>query len=799
MKRKFLLFLALAVVFFTVLTLSVSAENTHDHMGVFNFVMIDDNYHTSECGCGAVITDYHQYENHRCPCGAIHHAYKVDISKTENDSVFAYIWYYYYDDNDALIFPDEWGYELTLEYEVIISGQGEMKDFDTCILGDYPYLITLTVDEGVTNLGANFFNGKIPLESVSLPSTLKSIGENAFANCRNLNVINIPKGVSVISENAFLGCDSLTIYADCEGQPSTWDENWNPDNRPVMWSHTHAYENHYCPCGSPEPYIEKWDVSYYENNDIMAYLYPHPKYKNAYTLCLVGNGRMISWEYSNEAPWYSQYKSNIATLEIGEGITSIGANAFTYLGIGSVTIPASVTSIGDWAFYGCDSLSKMVIPASVTSIGGEAFLRCYSLKSIYIPSSVEYIYDYAFTECTSLTVYAEAESQPSNWQSRWNSTNRPVVWGHTHTPVKNLVNTGNSHTGECVCGAVSEGYHQYENHRCPCGAIHHAYKVDISKTENDSVFAYIWYYYYDDNDALIFPDEWGYELTLEYEVIISGQGEMKDFDTCILGDYPYLITLTVDEGVTNLGANFFNGKIPLESVSLPSTLKSIGENAFANCRNLNVINIPKGVSVISENAFLGCDSLTIYADCEGQPSTWDENWNPDNRPVVWKEFNKTSCLEKIFTFKGYSFDKTGSIAVGFEINFEAKAIYEEKTGEILEIGVVFAGYESLCGSLPLDNQGSTVKLNDGMVLKRDLTALKYTSYDFILTDITENHYDTKLVIASYINNKSQTWYIQENGISDTVEGVSYNEAKSSTDSVTVEKGTVSTDVKDTLF
>ena len=69
----------------------------------------------------------------------------------------------------------------------------------------------------------------------------------------------------------------------------------------------------------------------------------------------------------------------------------------------SITIPNSVTSIGDWAFCYCDSLTIITIPDSVTSIGYKAFENCNGLTSVVIPDSVTSIGDHAFLGCSGLT------------------------------------------------------------------------------------------------------------------------------------------------------------------------------------------------------------------------------------------------------------------------------------------------------------------------------------------------------------------------------------------------------------
>ena len=94
---------------------------------------------------------------------------------------------------------------------------------------------------------------------------------------------------------------------------------------------------------------------------------------------------------------------NIKSYVIPSNVISIGDSAFYGCNsLSEIVISSSVTSIGDSAFLWCSSLSEIVIPSSVTSIGDSAFLWCSSLSEIVIPSSVTSIGDYAFSGCSSL-------------------------------------------------------------------------------------------------------------------------------------------------------------------------------------------------------------------------------------------------------------------------------------------------------------------------------------------------------------------------------------------------------------
>ena len=114
-------------------------------------------------------------------------------------------------------------------------------------------------------------------------------------------------------------------------------------------------------------------------------------------LTISGKGKMNDYSFDNRSPWY---KYDIKRIIIGDGVTTIGEFAFTNCStLTSVTIPNSVTEIGEFAFNNCSALTSVTIPNSVTTIGDYAFSGCSSLTSVTIPNSVTTIGGWAFTFC----------------------------------------------------------------------------------------------------------------------------------------------------------------------------------------------------------------------------------------------------------------------------------------------------------------------------------------------------------------------------------------------------------------
>ncbi len=247
-------------------------------------------------------------------------------------------------------------------------------------------LTSITIPDSVTNIGGYVFGFCESLISVTIGDSVESIGGGAFADCTSLTSITIPDSVTNIGGYAFGFCDNLTdVYY--MGTEEEWNEiTIGSDNEDLLNATIHF------------PREDNGGiVASGECGDNLTWILD----ENG-VLEITGTGEMYNYEY-NSVPWYS-YNSSVKTINIADGVTSIGTYAFSFCdSLTSVTIGDSVESIGTYAFAFCESLASVTIPDSVINIGDFAFCDCDSITSVTIGDSVESIGNYVFANCTNLT------------------------------------------------------------------------------------------------------------------------------------------------------------------------------------------------------------------------------------------------------------------------------------------------------------------------------------------------------------------------------------------------------------
>ena len=270
-------------------------------------------------------------------------------------------------------------------------------------------------------------------------------------------------------------------------------------------------------------------------------------------LTISGSGDMYNYGSSDfSAPWDGS-RSRVKSVVIADGVTSIGEYAFFYCeSLTSVTIPDSVTSIGKYAFFCCTSLTSVTIPDSVTSIGRFAFSNCTSLTSVTIPDSVTSIGEYAFYYCKSLTSMTIPDSVTSISSSTFAScTSLTSV-----TIPDSVTSIGEyafydckSLTSVTIPGSVTSiGLYAFAS----CTSL-----TGIWVAEGNSHYA---------NDA-------------------SGVLFNKDKTTLVQCPGAFA-AYTIPDSVTSIGDNTFDHCTSLTSVTIPDGVTSIGWRAFSNCTSL---------------------------------------------------------------------------------------------------------------------------------------------------------------------------------------------------------------------
>ncbi len=276
-------------------------------------------------------------------------------------------------------------------------------------------LASVTLPEQITKISLGTFDGCTALSSITIPSGVQTIEARVFYNCTSLTTVDIPSTVTLIDGVAFGGCTGLKTFTCRATTPPTM--GYNVFDRVELSAMVST--RLYVPCASIDAYkaADLWkdfiNIQAINPDDCepTPCLIASGTCGNSITwelscesvLTISGNGEMPNWSSPQNGPWY-EYREDITSIFIGNGVTSIGEGAFYECsGLTSVTIPSSVTSIGRVAFYYCSSLTSVTIPNSVTSIEYEAFSWCTGLMSVTIPNSVTTIGEGAFYNCSGLT------------------------------------------------------------------------------------------------------------------------------------------------------------------------------------------------------------------------------------------------------------------------------------------------------------------------------------------------------------------------------------------------------------
>ena len=278
----------------------------------------------------------------------------------------------------------------------------------------------------------------------------------------------------------------------------------------------------------------------------------------------------------------------IITISLPATIDSIGENAFYYCtALTSIVIPNSVKAIGEAAFYYCTALQSVTLSDSLRCIGNSVFNTCWSLTSVTIPSSVDSICDAAFagTGIPSITI-------PSSVK---------FIGGSAFRNTYNLTSISLPSSIRCIQQYAFEGSAYYNNSANWVDSTlyisNHLIKMNkvVSGTLTlpagtigiaDNAIASA-----DNIEALLLPS------SLKY---IGNNAFTNAY---------ILASVNLPSGLERIGDRAFSGCLALENVSFGSSLKHIGEYAFENCNLLTSVEIPYSLQTIGGHVFETCDNL----------------------------------------------------------------------------------------------------------------------------------------------------------------------------------------------
>ena len=512
---------------------------------------------------------------------------------------------YRIDDNGAMVAAAE----VTLtEANIPSVVEFEGNQYAVIKINDYVFsgntnLKAVTLPEGLVEIGAFAFNGCQNLGSVVLPESLTTLGRDAFQSCKSLRAVKIPSGVTAIPDQCFYVCSSLESVIIPEGVMSIGSSAFAscnlktltlPESLTTLGSDAFRYNQMLEKIEIPSKVTEIPQSCFERCLSLESVTIPEG-------VTAIGDDAFQS--------------CNLNALTLPESLEAIGSYAFFgNRSLKSVNIPAKVKTIESYAFASC-GLTDLVIPEGVQAIGNYAF-GWNSLQNLTLPSTITSIGESVFYDNYYLQlIICNAATPPTLGDNAFDNDITPSI----KVPLQSIAayrqavgwkNFANYYGGEVVADGIT--YRIDDN-----GAMVAAAETSLTEANIPSVveFEGNQYLVTKINDMLFLDNTNLTVVALPESLTTLG---IRTFEGC-----KSLKTIKIPSKVTAIPDRCFVYCSSLESVIIPEGVTTLGLYAFSNCR-FKTLTLPSTITKIDDGVFSHNNNLrTITCNAVTPPMLGD--------------------------------------------------------------------------------------------------------------------------------------------------------------------------------